>query len=147
MAYKNTKEKKNPTAITFSLRAFFRAYTNAIQAKALFFRYPFRESALTRKFLKCLEKESRIAGYHFVKDKSSVDIFLSYDLAEKMSLNSKFIFYSSTQRKRVATLDILEQFNNQNPTALTLINTNKGLMTLKDCLQQKCGGEFLVTIL
>jgi len=98
-------------------------------------------------FLTCLAKEARIAGYHFTEKNKTVDIFLSYDLSEKIALSSKFTYYSFKGRKRMASLKTLEQFDSQNPTAFTLINTNVGLMTLKDCLHKKCGGEFLVTII
>jgi len=132
----------------FSLKEFCRAYDHAIHAKAIFFNYPVIEveTHVVRTFLTCLEKETRIAGYCFVKENRSVDIFLNYDLAKKAPLRTKFIFYASEGRKRVASLKALQQFYNQNPTTLTLINTTLGLLTIRDCLNKKCGGEFLMTI-
>jgi len=54
-------------------------------------------------FLTCLEKEARIAGYHFVKENKTVEIFLNHDLFERIPLNLKFIFYSVEGRKRMAS--------------------------------------------
>lgn len=46
----------------FSFETFFRVYLNAIRSKTLFFFYPFYDSNV-EVLLKCLEKDSRIAGY------------------------------------------------------------------------------------
>ena len=146
MENKTRTKKKNLFFQNFSLKAFFRAYNYAIHAKAISFSYPVIESSVVRTFLTCLEKETRIAGYYFLKKNRSVDIFLNYDLVEKAPLRTKFIFYASEGRKRVASLKTLQQFYNQNPTAFTLINTTLGLLTIRDCLNKKCGGEFLMTI-
>jgi len=146
MKNKIRTKKINFSCRNFSLKAFCLAYNHAIHAKAIFFSYPVIESYVARTFLTCLEKETRIAGYCFVKENRSVDIFLNYDLAKKAPLRTKFIFYASEGRKRVASLKALQQFYNQNPTTLTLINTTLGLLTIRDCLNKKCGGEFLMTI-
>jgi len=72
---------------------------------------------------------------------------LSYDLTQKIPLNPKFIFYSSQGRTKIASLKTLQSFNKQNPTALTLIGFQGGILSLKDCLQRKCGGQFLMTMI
>jgi len=41
---------------------------------------------------------------------------------------------------------MLQNFNKQNPTALTFVGTPEGVVTLKNCLQRRCGGQLLVTI-
>ena len=138
---------QNNYLLNFSLKSFFRAYFKALETKSIYFSYPVLESPTLHQFLACLEKEARIAGYHFVNKNKTVDVFLSYPLSEKTSSSLKFIFYSSKGRRRVVSLKLLQQFHNQNPTAFTLINTPFGFMTLKDCLQKKCGGEFLITII
>ena len=146
MQLQNLKHNQNNLSLNFSLRSFFRAYLNAFETKAIFFSYPLLESRASHMFLACLEKEARIAGYHFIKKNKTVDIFLSYPLAEKTPLSLRFFFYSFKGRKRMVSVKLLQQFHNQNPTAFTLINTTFGFLTLKECLQKKCGGEFLITI-
>ena len=96
--------------------------------------------------MNCLVKESRIAGYQFLKEKQKVNVFLSYDLSRRTPLMPRFTFYSSQGRIRICSLKTLQAFKRQNLTTLTLINAQGGVLTLKDCLLQKCGGQFLVTI-
>lgn len=146
----NTKKNKNQKRVwypqNFALKTFFQAYQNAINAKKISFEYPFFESRLVHEFLKCLVKESRISGYQFVKEKQKVHIFLSYDFAQKAPLNPQFVFYSSSARTKISSLKTLQHFQKQYPTSLALITFQGGIMTLKDCLQQKCGGQLLVTM-
>jgi ribosomal protein S8 len=96
-------------------------------------------------FLECLVKETRIAGYQFKKEKQKVIIFLSYDLVQKTPLIPKVTLFFSPGRTQISSVKALQDFNRQNPTALTFIGTKEGVMTLKDCLQRKCGGQILVT--
>jgi ribosomal protein S8 len=145
---KKTKNKKRSAQhMNFSLKQFFQAYSHALQSKAQFFEYPLLESRLVHEFLQCLLRESRIAAYQFIKEKQKVSIFFSYDVVQKTPLNPKFIFYSASGRTHVASLKTLQSFNKQNPTALTLIGSPGGILSLKDCLQRKCGGQFLVTMI
>ena len=145
---KNQKRnaKKNNFGFTFCVPSFFRAYLQAVKTKAICFTYPLVESLTTRTFLRCLEKETRIAGYHFVKEKKNVVIFLNYEFSVRQSLDVQINFYSSKGRKRIVSAKLLQQFAQRNPLTFALIRTNVGFMTLKDCLQHHCGGEFLLTI-
>ena len=143
---KKINKKRNLNQINLSIKSFFQAYSHALQSKAIFFEHPFLESALGYAFLNCLVKESRIVGYQFLKEKQKVNIFLSYDLSRKTPLIPTFTFYSSQGRLRICSLKTLQAFKRQNPTTLTLINAQGGILTLKDCLLKKCGGQLLVTI-
>ena len=146
----NLKKNKNQKHIwhtkKFSVKTFFQTYRNAINAKMIFFEYPFWESPWVHDFLKCLIQESRIVGYRFVKEKQKVHIFLSYDLTRRTPLNPRFIFYSSFGRTQISSLKTLQHFKKQYPTSLALIAFQGGIMTLNDCLQQKCGGQLLVAL-
>ncbi len=82
----NGKKKKNPSslhAFKFSLPSFFRLYVKALATRSLFFSYrvsPEKDSLALQTFLRYLEEDTRIAGYHFEKEKQMVHIFLNYDL-------------------------------------------------------------------
>ena len=147
----NTKIKKlhvvsNQSKRAFSFKSFFRAYLNAMHSKALFFVYPSWNSSVAN-LLKCLEKDSRIAGYHILEEDSAVKVFLNYDLTKNVPLVQKTNFYSSQGRKRVVTVEILQKFHTLNPNSLAIISTHKGLMSVADCLLHRCGGEFLVSLI
>jgi len=139
------EKKHGSNNINFSIKSFFQAYNNALQSKAISFEYPVLKSLLVHDLLQCLLKESRISGYQFLEEQQRINVFLSYDLAQKMPLISKFTFYSSHGRTQIASLSMLQSFNKQNPRSLTLIGTKMGILTLKECLQRKCGGQLLVT--
>lgn len=145
---KNQKQnaKKTNFGFTFSVPAFFRAYLHAVKRKDICFAYPLVESLTTRTLLMCLEKENRIAGYGFVKEQKTVVIFLNHEFATRQGLNMRITFYSSKARKRMVSAKLLQQFAQRNPLTFALIHTNVGFMTVKDCLQHHCGGEFLLTI-
>ena len=142
-----SKKSKNKTYRTkFSLQSFFQAYAKALQAKAISFEHPFWELKLIHDLLKCLVKESRIAGYQIFKEKQKIQIFLSYDLVQKTPLICRFVFYSSQGRTQISSLKTLQNLKKQSSITLTLISTPLGVLTLKDCLQKKCGGQLLVSI-
>jgi ribosomal protein S8 len=103
-------------------------------------------SNLAHAFLQCLEKNSRIAGYKFFAEDQKAKIFLSYDSMSRKPLLPKIIYYSLQGRTRIATVKILQEFAKKTPNSLTLISTNRGIMSLKDCLFYQCGGEFLVSL-
>ena len=146
MSSKNNKIKQNKTQIYFSLQSFFRMYLNAIKSKALFFFYPFSNKTI-ESLLKCLEKNSRIAGYQVFLKEQKVKIFLIYDIAKNTPLSQKITFYSSQGRKRIVTTKMLQQFSYQYPNALVIIETKYGLMDMQDCLRHQYGGEFLVSLM
>jgi len=145
--YTSKRNKSKNYRTKFSLKSFFQTYAKALQSKAISFEYPFWELTLIDNLLKCLVKESRIAGYQILKEEQKIHIFLSYDLVQKTPLIRKFIFYSSQGRTQISSLKTLQNLNKQSSIALTLISTHVGVMTLKDCLQKKCGGQLLVTII
>jgi len=95
-------------------------------------------------------KEGRIAGYKSQKEKQTVIIFLSYDdSGEKTPFTppaAAAALFLSPGRIQISSVKALQDFNRQNPTALTFIGTKVGVMTLKDCLQRKCGGQILVSM-
>lgn len=130
----------------FSLQTFFQKYRNALNAKMIFFEYECRESLWVHDFFKCLVQESRIVGYRFFQETQKVHIFLSYDFTRKTPLNPRLVFYSSFGCKQIASWKTLQDFKKKYPTSLALIECQKTkkILTLKDCLQQKCGGQFLV---
>jgi ribosomal protein S8 len=132
--------------LTFSIKAFFRAYICALKSKALFFYYPFLVSKTTIDFLSCLEKDSRIAGYKFLLQDSKTKIFLNYDLSYSTPPIPVITYYSGQGRTRTISVKELQHFQRQNPTAFTLIETSRGIMDLKNCLFYNCGGKFLVSM-
>jgi ribosomal protein S8 len=109
--------------------------------------------------LKCLEKDSRIAGYqvqsvvenltadqHQEKNEKCIKIFLNYDLVRNRPLVQKITFYSSQGRKRIATVKTLQQFRIQYPNSLAILGTHKGILSIQDCILNNCGGELLISI-
>jgi ribosomal protein S8 len=119
---------------------------NAFKSKVLFFYYPFLISKTTIDFLRCLEKDSRIAGYKFVPHNNKTQIFLSYDLSNSTSAIPVITYYSEQGRTRTVSVKELQKFQMQNPTSFTLIETSRGIMDLKSCLFYNCGGKILVSI-
>jgi len=77
---------------------------------------------------------------------SFVKVFLNYDATVKRSLDQKIMFYSLQGRKRIANLTALQRFHNRYPYSLVILRTSHGLLTLRDCLLRKCGGEVIVSI-
>ena len=144
---KKINKKYDLYQTNFSIKSFFQRYSHALQSKAISFEHPLLESTWVHNFLNCLVKEARIAGYQFLKEKQKINIFLSYDLSQKTPLIPKLTFYSSQGRIRISSLKVLQSLQRQNPTALTLISTQRGILTLKDCLLKKCGGQLLVTLI
>lgn len=129
----------------FSMQAFFQTYLIAIQSKRSFFIYPRLNSTLIN-LLQCLEKDSRLSGYQVLPEKQQIKIFLNYDSTQNKPLSQKIKFYSSQGRKRMVTVKMLQQFKNQYPNSLVIVNTTRGLMNLNECLFYHCGGEFIVSL-
>lgn len=127
------------------LQKFFRAYIQAIKTKSLFFVYPFLTINIIQT-LQCLEKDSRIAGYHLNMEKRSAKVFLNYEMSKNELLTQRVVFFSTRGRRRVATVDMLRLFHYQYPHSLAILGTSAGLMTSKECYAKNCGGEFIVSI-
>jgi hypothetical protein len=75
---------------------------HAIKTKELFFTY----TSVTPNILdliKCLETNSRIAGYHILEGLGQVKIFLNYDLTKNEPLVQEIFLFSSRGRKRIET--------------------------------------------
>jgi ribosomal protein S8 len=90
-------------------------------------------------------KERRIAGYKSQKEKQKVIIFLSYyDSGDKTPFTPPSAA-AALGRIQISSVKALQDFHRQNPAALTFIGTKMGVMTLKDCLQRKCGGQILIS--
>ena len=141
--YLTIKEKRH-----VSLEAFFRMYLNAIKSKSLFFICPILDLNIIA-LVRCLEKESWIGGYQLLKNNqnlSFVKIFLNYDASIKRLFGHKIRFYSMQGRKRIATVTTLQRFHNRYPYSLAILRTSYGLLTIRDCLLRKCGGEFVVSL-
>lgn len=118
---------------------------HAIKTKELFFVY----TSLTPNILnliKCLETNSRIAGYHIIENENKAKIFLNYDLTKNEPLVQKIVLFSSRGRKRIATRPMLNLFHYHYPHSLGIIGTRYGIMSSKECQAKNCGGEFIVSI-
>lgn len=146
MSLLNLKIQQKKYHPRFSVKDFFRAYLVALKTKALFFTYSSPASKKLSNFLVCLEKNGRIAGYKVFPKNQEIKIFLNYDENKKKPHLPKVIYYSSQGRTRTISVKILEQFKISNPNALVLVHTHRGIMDLKSCLFQKCGGQILVTL-
>lgn len=135
--------KKLPSSWEF--HKFFRLYTHAIKRKELFFVCTFLTPNILD-LVKCLEKHSRIAGYHILKNENQVKIFLNYDLTKNEPLVQKIVLFSSRGRKRIATQPMLNLFHYHYPNSLGIIGTRSGIMSSKECQAKNQGGEFIVSI-
>jgi len=113
--------------------------------KSLFFLYPSLTINIIQT-LRCLEKESYIAGYYINRETQSVKVFLNYEMSRNEPLRQQIIFFSTLGQKRIATVKMLRLFHYQYPFSLVILSTSGGLMSSKECLLKNCGGEFLVSI-
>lgn len=118
---------------------------HANKRKELFFLCTFLTTNILD-LVKCLEKHSRIAGYHILPDQNQVKIFLNYDLTKNEPLVQKIVLFSSRGRKRIATQAMLRLFHHHYPNSLGIISTRYGIMSSKECQSKNHGGEFIVSI-
>jgi len=118
---------------------------HAIKTKELFFLYTYLTPNILE-LVKCLEINSRIAGYHIVEGQDKIKIFLNYDLTKNEPLVQKIILFSSRGRKRIATRPMLNMFHYQYPHSLGIIGTRHGIMSSKECQTKNQGGEFIASI-
>ena len=129
---KNTSDKK--------YHKFFLLLKNAYQKKQKFFNYSSKNLNLLI-ILKKLQENSLILGY-FHLNISEIQIFLRYDLQSLPAINHVFLF----PKNRYISLKKIKAFTNDHPLSLSLLNTQFGILDLKECQKKNCGGEFLVTI-
>jgi len=139
------KTKLSTEKRSLEFHKFFRLYMHAIKTKELFFIY----TKLTPNILdliKCLEINSRIAGYHILEGQDQVKIFLNYDLTKNEPLVQKIVLFYSRGRKRIATWPMLKMFHYQYPHSLGIVGTRYGIMSSKECQTRNQGGEFIASI-
>ena len=119
----------------------FSAIKNAQKAKKSFFLYPQQKNSAS--ILNILWQEGFILGYKISKKNSKMfKIFLKYKKNEPI-INKLYsltkprqrVYYSSKQLWKI-------NFN----TGLCILSTNKGIMSIKECIKKKIGGELLVII-
>lgn len=117
----------------------------AIKTKQLFFFCNFLTPKIFE-LIKCLEINSRIAGYHVFEGQNRVKIFLNYDLTRNQPLVEKIVFFYSRGRKRIVTSPMLQSFHNRYPNAIGIIETRYGIMGSRECAAKNQGGEFIAAI-
>ena len=91
--------------------------------------------------LKKLQEKGLILGY-CLKKTSEMQIFLRYDLQSLPAINTIFLF----PKMRYISLKKIKNFKNNYPLSLSLLNTQFGILDLKECQEKNCGGELIVTI-
>ena len=135
--------------IKFSMKVIFSKHiVSAIAIKSNIVRIPFLRIAMRYMiFWIVLSKNRVLLDINFSKKNKKLIFFWVMIYHEELPLNPKLIFYSSQGRIRISSLKTLQNFKRQNPTTLTLaLIAQGGVLTLKDCLLKKCGGQLLVTI-
>ena len=121
-------------------KIFFLLLKTAYQKKQRFFKYSSKNPNLLM-ILKKLQEKSLILGY-FHLNLSELQIFLRYDLQSLPAINRVFFF----PKNRYISIKKIKALTNDHPLSLSLLNTQFGILDLKECQKKNCGGEFLVTI-
>lgn len=119
---------------------FFLSLKTAYQKKQKVLVYPSKNNNLLI-ILKKLQEKGLILGYS-QRSISEIQVFLRYDMQSLPAINSIFFF----PKCRYISLKKLKAFTNDYPLSLSLLNTQFGILDIKECQTKNCGGELIVTI-
>jgi len=98
-----------------------------------------RYSKLYANLLKILYKEGFIQSISYDKTKLNLKIYLKYYHGKPIF--KELTFFSIPSKKYYLPFFNLEKLNDLKK--LTLLSTNKGILTLSECKKQKVGGTLL----
>lgn len=121
-------------------KIFFLLLKTAYQKKQKVFFYSSKNQNLVT-ILKKLQEKGLILGYSF-RNTAEIQVFLRYDLQSLPAINTIFLF----PKCRYISLKKLKSLKNNYPLSLSLLNTQFGILDLKECQEKNCGGELIVTI-
>lgn len=127
------------------LNFFFTKLQLNIIKKKIQFEYPEINSDL-QNILQKMQNYHFISGYKLDFNQHKTIIFLSYD-KQSLPIITSITIVSTIRRRQIISLENIKVFLKNYPTALALTRTNKGILSFKECLTLKRGGEFLVIII
>ena len=119
---------------------FFLLLKIAYQKKQKFFIYTSKNANLIT-ILQKLQEKSFILGY-FNLNICEIQIFLRYDMQSLPAINHIFLF----PKAKYISIKTLKAFQNDYSLSLSLLNTQYGILDIKECQKKNCGGEFIVQI-
>lgn len=144
MKNKNIYETKKPISSRFmsmtQIKLFFQKLQVSAATKKLYF--TFSKSHDLETILNILQKSHFIAGYTKNTSDNHFKIFLSYDIQGCCVIKEVKTVSSARQRITITTKHI-RAFLNDYPYSLAIIRTNNGIMNIKDCWENRVGGEII----
>jgi len=141
---KITTWKRKPISNTVmrldQMQEFFQKLELAATQKKLYF--SFKKTKDLENILTILQKSHFIAGYSKNDLDENLKIFLSFDMHGSCII--KEIQTVSKKSKRVImNIKNIKAYLNDYPYATALIRTRNGIMNVKECWENRIGGEFI----
>lgn len=144
MKRKNIYEIRQPISSKFmsidQIKLFFQHLQLAADKKRLYF--TFHKSQDLEIILNILQKAHFIAGYTKNTSDNHFKIFLSYDIQGYCVIKEIKTVSSVRQRITITTKQIRTYLNDY-PYSMAIIRTHNGIMNIKDCWDNRIGGEVI----
>ena len=144
MKNKNAYGIRKPISSKFmsidQIKLFFQQLNIAAEQKKLYF--TFNKSQDLEVILNILQKSHFIAGFTKNTSDNHFKIFLSYDINGCCVLKEMKTVSSVRQRITITTKQI-RTFLNDYPYSTAIIRTRNGIMNIKDCWENRIGGEVI----
>lgn len=141
---KITTWKRKPISNTImrldEMQEFFQKLELAAIQKKLYFL--FKRTPDLENILIILQKSHFIAGYSKNDLEENLKIFLSFDMHGSCTIKEIQIVSKRSKRVIMNTKN-MRAYLNDYPYATALIRTRKGIMDVKDCWENRIGGEFI----
>jgi len=147
MKNKNQYGIRKPISYRFmsidQIKLFFQHLEFAASQKRLYF--TFTKTNDLGAILQILQKAHFIAGYTEDSDTNQFKIFLTYDIQGTCVIKEVKTVSSVRQRIIINTKQI-KAYLNDYPYSLALVRTRNGIMNIRECWENRVGGELIAYI-